>query len=42
MLVIGTTAAFFGPAGAWGVLGVAGFIGFLVLGVSQYVQLRRL
>ena len=42
VLVIGTTAAFFGPAGSWGVLGVAGFVGFLVLGVSRYVHLRRL
>ena len=42
VLVIGTTAAFFGPAGVWGVLGVAGFVGFLVLGVSHYIQLHRL
>jgi hypothetical protein len=42
VLVIGTTAAFFGPAGAWGVLGVAGFVGLVVLGVSQYIHLRRL
>jgi hypothetical protein len=42
VLVIGTTAAFFGPAGAWGVLGVAGFVGLVVLGVSQYINLRRL
>ncbi|MGH2595672.1 MAG: hypothetical protein ACRDH7_06890 [Actinomycetota bacterium] len=42
VLVIGTTAAFFGPAGVWGVLAVAGFVGLLVLGVTQYVHLRRL
>ena len=42
VLVIGTTAAFFGPAGVWGVLAVAGSIGLLVLGVSRYVHLRRL
>lgn len=42
VLVIGTTAAFFGPAGVWGVLAVAGFVGLLVLGVSQYLRLRRL
>ena len=42
VLVIGTTAAFFGPAGVWGVLGVAGFIGLLVLGVSKYIHLRRI
>lgn len=42
VLVIGTAAAFFGPAGVWGVLGVAGFVGLLVLGVSQYIRLRRL
>ena len=40
--LIGTTAAFFGPAGVWGVLAVAGFVGLLVLGVSQYIHLRRL
>ena len=42
VLVIGTAAAFFGPAGVWGVLAVAGFVGMLVLGVSQYSRLRRL
>ena len=42
VLVIGTTAAFFGPAGVWGVLAVAGFVGMVVLGVSQYIRLRRL
>jgi len=42
VLVIGTAAAFFGPAGVWGVLGVAAFFGLLVLGVSKYIQLRRL
>ncbi len=42
VLVIGTTAAFFGPAGVWGVLGVAAFVGLLVLGVSRYLHLRRL
>lgn len=41
VVVIGTAAAFFGPAGSWGVLGVAGFIGLLVLAVVQYVRLRR-
>ena len=41
MLVIGTTAAFFGPAGCWGVLAVAGFFGLLGLGVAQYIHLRR-
>jgi hypothetical protein len=42
VLVIGTAAAFFGPAGSWGVLAVAGFVGLLVLGVSQYIRLRRI
>jgi hypothetical protein len=42
VLVIGTAAAFFGPAGAWGVLGVAGFVGLITLGVSRYVHLHRL
>jgi hypothetical protein len=42
VLVIGTTAAFFGPAGVWGVLAVAGSVGFLVLGVSKYIHLRRI
>ena len=42
VLVIGTTAAFFGPAGCWGVLALAGFVGMLVLGVSQYIHLHRL
>jgi hypothetical protein len=37
----GIVAAFFGPAGCWGVLGVAGFVGFLILAVSQYVHLHR-
>jgi hypothetical protein len=41
VVVAGTVAAFFGPAGCWGVLGVAGFVGLLVLAVSQYVRLRR-
>lgn len=41
VVVVGTAAAFFGPAGAWGVLGVAGFVGLLVLAVVQYVRLRR-
>jgi hypothetical protein len=42
VLVIGTTAAFFGPAGVWGVLAVAGSVGLLVIGVSKYIHLRRL
>jgi hypothetical protein len=42
VLVVGTIAAFFGPAGVWGVLAVAGSVGLLVLGVSKYVQLRRI
>jgi hypothetical protein len=41
VLAIGTTAAFFGPAGVWGVLAVAGFVGLVVLGVSKHVHLRR-
>jgi hypothetical protein len=41
LVVIGTAAAFFGPAGCWGVLAVAGFIGLLALAVTQYVRLRR-
>jgi hypothetical protein len=41
VVVIGTAAAFFGPAGCWGVLSVAGFAGLLVLAASQYVRLRR-
>jgi hypothetical protein len=42
VLVIGTAAAFFGPAGVWGVLAVAAFVGLLVLGVSKYLHLRRI
>ena len=42
VLVIGTTAAFFGPAGVWGVLGVAAFVLLLGLAVYQYIHLRRL
>lgn len=42
MLVVGTIAAFFGPAGAWGVLSVARFVGLLVLGFSKYIHLRRI
>jgi hypothetical protein len=41
LVVVGTAAAFFGPAGCWGVLSLAGFTGLLVLAVSQYVHLRR-
>lgn len=41
VVVIGTTAAFLGPAGSWGVLGLAGSILLLVLAVCRYVQLRR-
>lgn len=41
VVVVGTAAAFFGPAGCWGVLSVAGFVGMLALAVSQYVHLRR-
>lgn len=41
VVVVGTVAAFFGPAGSWGVLGVAGFVGLLALAVVQYVRLRR-
>jgi hypothetical protein len=41
MVVAATTAAFFGPAGCWGVLAVVGFVGLLVLAVVQSVQLRR-
>ncbi len=41
VVVVGTAAAFFGPAGCWGVLGVAGFVGLLALAVAQYVRLRR-
>lgn len=40
-VVVGTTAAFFGPAGCWGVLAVAGFTGFLALAVVQHLRLRR-
>jgi hypothetical protein len=42
VLAVGTIAAFFGPAGVWGVLAVAGFAGLLVLGVSKYIHLRRI
>jgi hypothetical protein len=38
---IGTTAAFFGPAGCWGVIGVGAFVLLVVLAVIQSVQLRR-
>jgi hypothetical protein len=41
LVVIGTAAAFFGPAGCWGVLGVAGFVALLALAVTRYIQLRR-
>lgn len=41
VLVIGTIAAFFGPAGVWGVLAVASFVGLLVLGVAKFMQLRH-
>lgn len=41
VLVIGTMAAFFGPAGCWGVLAVCSFVLLLTLAVVQYVQLRR-
>jgi hypothetical protein len=41
VVVVGTAAAFFGPAGCWGVLAVAGFAGLVALGVAQYVRLRR-
>jgi hypothetical protein len=41
VVVIGTVAAFFGPAGCWGVLSVAGLVGLLALAVIQYVHLRR-
>jgi hypothetical protein len=41
VLTIGTTAAFFGPAGCWGVIGLGGFILLVVFAVLQTVQLRR-
>ena len=41
IVVVGTAAAFFGPAGSWGLLGVAGFIGLVALAVSQYVRLHH-
>jgi hypothetical protein len=41
VVVIGTTAAFFGPAGSWGVVGVAGCALLLLLAVIQTIQLRR-
>jgi hypothetical protein len=41
IVVIGTAAAFFGPAGSWGLLGVAGFVGLLALAVSQQLHLRH-
>jgi hypothetical protein len=41
VVVIGTTAAFFGPAGCWGVLAVAGSSLLLVVGVCQYLALHR-
>jgi hypothetical protein len=41
VVAIGTFAAFFGPAGAWGVLGVAGCAGLLVQAASRYVALRH-
>jgi hypothetical protein len=41
VVVVGTTAAFFGPAGCWGVVGVGGFVLLMVAAVSQYVTLRR-
>jgi hypothetical protein len=40
-VAVGTTAAFFGPIGCWGVLAVAGCTGFLALAVVQQVRLRR-
>lgn len=41
LVVAGTAAAFFGPAGCWGVLAVVGCAGMLFLAAAQYVQLRR-
>ena len=41
VVVIGTTAAFFGPAGCWAVLAVAGCSLLLVLAVVQYVGFHR-
>lgn len=38
---IGTTAAFFGPAGCWGVIGLGAFVLLMVLAAVQSVQLRR-
>jgi hypothetical protein len=40
-VVIGTVAAFFGPAGAWGVLGVAGCAALLAQAAVRFVTLRR-
>jgi hypothetical protein len=41
VVAAGTTAAFFGPAGCWGVLAIAGFFGLLALAAYQYFELRR-
>jgi hypothetical protein len=40
-VVIGTVAAFFGPAGAWGVLGVAGCAALLLQAAARFVAVRR-
>ena len=41
LVVVATVAAFFGPAGCWGVLAVAGCAGLLIEAVSRYVRLRQ-
>ena len=40
VVTFGTIAAFFGPAGCWGVLAVGGCAALLVHAVSQFVRLR--
>jgi hypothetical protein len=41
LVLAATVAAFFGPAGCWGVLAVAGFAGLIAGSVVQYVRLQR-
>jgi hypothetical protein len=41
LVLAATVAAFFGPAGCWGVLAVAGFAGLITGSVVQYVRLQR-
>lgn len=41
IVTIGTVAAFFGPAGAWGILAVAGCAALLAQAAARFVALRH-